>query len=154
MIESFILRKHFHTFSFISYWQFYTLKAFPYILICMWLTIYTLKAFPYILICMWLTILYFESISIHFDMYVIDNFILCKHFYDNFILCKHFYDNFILCKHFHTFWYKHDWKFHFNDRAREGCGSVEECLTWDRRAVGSSRTGVTVLWSLSKTHLS
>ena len=33
-------------------------------------------------------------------------------------------------------------------------GSVVECLTRDRRAVGSSLTGVTALWSLSKTHLS
>ena len=31
---------------------------------------------------------------------------------------------------------------------------VVECLTRDRRAAGSSLTGVTVLWSLSKTHLS
>ena len=37
---------------------------------------------------------------------------------------------------------------------RESSGSVVECLTRDRRAVGSSLTGVTVLWSLSKTHLS
>ena len=34
----------------------------------------------------------------------------------------------------------------------EHSGSVVECLTRDRRAVGSSLTGVTVLWSLSKTH--
>ena len=34
------------------------------------------------------------------------------------------------------------------------CGSVVECLTRDRRAAGSSLTGVTALWSLSKTHLS
>ena len=33
-------------------------------------------------------------------------------------------------------------------------GSVVECLTRDRGAVGSSLTGVTALWSLSKTHLS
>ena len=33
-------------------------------------------------------------------------------------------------------------------------GSVVECLTRDRRAAGSSLTGVTALWSLSKTHLS
>ena len=33
-------------------------------------------------------------------------------------------------------------------------GSVVECLTRDRRAGGSSLTGVTALWSLSKTHLS
>ena len=33
-------------------------------------------------------------------------------------------------------------------------GSVVECLTRDREAVGSSLTGVTALWSLSKTHLS
>ena len=32
--------------------------------------------------------------------------------------------------------------------------SVVECLTRDREAVGSSLTGVTALWSLSKTHLS
>ena len=37
---------------------------------------------------------------------------------------------------------------------RERSGSVEECLTRDRGAAGSSLTGVTVLWSLSKTHLS
>ena len=33
-------------------------------------------------------------------------------------------------------------------------GSVVECLTQDRGAAGSGLTGVTVLWSLSKTHLS
>ena len=38
--------------------------------------------------------------------------------------------------------------------SRERSGSVVECLTRDRRAVGSSLTGVTALWSLSKTHLS
>ena len=37
---------------------------------------------------------------------------------------------------------------------RECSGSVLECLTRDRRAVGLSLTGVTALWSLSKTHLS
>ena len=37
---------------------------------------------------------------------------------------------------------------------RERSGSVVECLTRDRGAAGSSFTGVTVLWSLSKTHLS
>ena len=36
---------------------------------------------------------------------------------------------------------------------RERSGSVVECLTQDRRAAGSSLTGVTALWSLSKTHL-
>ena len=36
----------------------------------------------------------------------------------------------------------------------ERSGSVVECLTRDRGVVGSSLTGVTVLWSLSKTHLS
>ena len=35
---------------------------------------------------------------------------------------------------------------------RERSGSVVECLTRDRRAVGSSLTGITALWSLSKTH--
>ena len=33
-------------------------------------------------------------------------------------------------------------------------GSVVECLTRDREAAGLSLTGVTALWSLSKTHLS
>ena len=37
---------------------------------------------------------------------------------------------------------------------KERSGSVVECLTRDRRVVGSNLTGVTVLWSLSKTHLS
>ena len=37
---------------------------------------------------------------------------------------------------------------------RESSGSVVECLTRDQGATGSSLTGVTVLWSLSKTHLS
>ena len=32
--------------------------------------------------------------------------------------------------------------------------AVVECLTRDRRATGSSLTGITELWSLSKTHLS
>ena len=36
----------------------------------------------------------------------------------------------------------------------ERSGSVVECLTRDRRAAGSSLTGVAALWSLSKTHLS
>ena len=36
---------------------------------------------------------------------------------------------------------------------RECSGSVGECLTQDRGAVGSSLTSVTALWSLSKTHL-
>ena len=33
-----------------------------------------------------------------------------------------------------------------------GSASVVECLTRERGAAGSSLTGVTVLWSLSKTH--
>ena len=37
---------------------------------------------------------------------------------------------------------------------RECSGSVVECLTQDRGGAGSSLTGVTVLWSLSKAHLS
>ena len=37
---------------------------------------------------------------------------------------------------------------------RERSGSVVECLTRDRRAAGSSLTGVTALLSLSKTYLS
>ena len=36
----------------------------------------------------------------------------------------------------------------------EHSGSVVECLTRDRRAAGSSLTGITALWPLSKTHLS
>ena len=36
----------------------------------------------------------------------------------------------------------------------EGSGSVVECLTQDWGAAGLSLTGVTALWSLSKTHLS
>ena len=35
----------------------------------------------------------------------------------------------------------------------EHSGSVVECLTRDRGAVGLSLTGVTALWSMSKTHL-
>ena len=37
---------------------------------------------------------------------------------------------------------------------RERSGSVVECLTRDRGVAGSSLTGVTALWFLSKTHLS
>ena len=37
---------------------------------------------------------------------------------------------------------------------KERSGSVVECLTQDRDAVGSSLTGVTALWSLSKKYLS
>ena len=37
---------------------------------------------------------------------------------------------------------------------RERSGSVVEGLTQDLGAMGSSLTGVTALWSLSKTHLS
>ena len=37
---------------------------------------------------------------------------------------------------------------------REHSGSVVECVTRDRETAGSSLTGVTALWSLSKTHLS
>ena len=46
-------------------------------------------------------------------------------------------------------------QFYLNpEKFRERSGSVVECLTRDRRAAGSSITGVTALWSLSKTHLS
>ena len=44
--------------------------------------------------------------------------------------------------------------YYANPLNRERSGSVVECLTRDRRAAGSSLTGVTALWSLSKTHLS
>ena len=36
----------------------------------------------------------------------------------------------------------------------ERSGSVVECLTRDRGAMGLNLTGVSVLWFLSKTHLS
>ena len=39
-------------------------------------------------------------------------------------------------------------------KIREPSGSVVDCLTPDRWATGSNLTGVTALWSLSKTHLS
>ena len=39
-------------------------------------------------------------------------------------------------------------------KSRVDSGSVVECLTGDREAAGSSLTGLTALWSLSKTHLS
>ena len=42
----------------------------------------------------------------------------------------------------------------FPTTTRERSGSVVECLTRDRRVASSSLTGVTALWSLSKTHLS
>ena len=41
-----------------------------------------------------------------------------------------------------------------NQALRERSGSVVECLTRDQEAAGSSLTGVTAFWSLSKTHLS
>ena len=41
-----------------------------------------------------------------------------------------------------------------DDTVGERSGSVVECLTPDWGARGSSLTGVTALWSLSKTHLS
>ena len=42
----------------------------------------------------------------------------------------------------------------YQKKGRERSGSVVEYLTQDREAAGSSLTGVTALWSLSKTHLS
>ena len=36
----------------------------------------------------------------------------------------------------------------------ERSGSLVECLNGDQRAAGASLTGVTALWSMSKTHLS
>ena len=42
----------------------------------------------------------------------------------------------------------------FQLKKRERSGSVVECLTRDRGAAGLSLTGVTMLLSLSKTHLS
>ena len=49
--------------------------------------------------------------------------------------------------------FKHP-KLQISIKIRERSGSVVECLTRDRRVAGSSLTGVTALWSLSKTHLS
>ena len=43
---------------------------------------------------------------------------------------------------------------YLQNRERERSGSVVESWTQDQRAAGSSLTGVTALWSLSKTHLS
>ena len=42
----------------------------------------------------------------------------------------------------------------YNIFFRERSGSVVECLTQDQGAAGLSLTDVTVLWSLSKIHLS
>ena len=39
------------------------------------------------------------------------------------------------------------------DAYRERSGSVVECLIRDQEAAGLSLTGITALWSLSKTHL-
>ena len=54
----------------------------------------------------------------------------------------------------HGLFLDHDIIFDFYTTLRERSGSEVECLTQDGRAAGSSLTGVTVLWSLSKTHLS
>ena len=43
---------------------------------------------------------------------------------------------------------------HLSSQRGERSGSVVECLTRDQGAADFSLTGVTVLWSLSKTHLS
>ena len=42
----------------------------------------------------------------------------------------------------------------FSSFFRERSASVEDCLTRGREAAGSSLTGVTALWSVSKTHSS
>ena len=42
----------------------------------------------------------------------------------------------------------------YKGTAQERSGSVVEYLTRDREAAGSSLTGLTALWSLTKTHLS
>ena len=55
-------------------------------------------------------------------------------------------------KYFVNLWYK--LQSTVTNNLRERSGSVVECLTRDRRVAGSSLTGVTALWSLSKTHLS
>ena len=61
---------------------------------------------------------------------------------------------------FKNFWessLKHKMRYMYlmmSKKKMERSGSVVECLTWDRRATGSSFTGVIALWSLSKTHLS
>ena len=43
---------------------------------------------------------------------------------------------------------------HETTKCGERSGRGVECLTGDRGAAGSSLTGVTALWSLSKIHLS
>ena len=40
------------------------------------------------------------------------------------------------------------------DNRGERSGSMVECLSRDQEAAGSRLTGITALWSLSKTHLS
>ena len=56
------------------------------------------------------------------------------------ILCQN-------CKNFRNFG-------HSECRVPQLTKGVVECLTRDREAAGLSLTGVTALWSLSKTHLS
>ena len=52
-------------------------------------------------------------------------------------------------------YFRGDWSINnFYCHTGERSGSVVECLTRDREVAGSSLTGVTALWSLSKTHLS
>ena len=51
--------------------------------------------------------------------------------------------------YFKSYLLNHLWNFN-----KLNGGSVAECLTQDRGAAGSSLTGITALWSLSKKHLS
>ena len=82
-----------------------------------------------------LTIEAWRKLNMHFDNYkcmhieIILNLIECLEMDQNFNILQFFF---------------------FGQRS----GSVVECLTQDRGAAGSSLTGVTALWYLSKTHLS
>ena len=65
-------------------------------------------------------------------------------------IMRHFIWVSVVCKMTHLC----DTSVHNAISSWERSGSVEECFTRDQEAAGSSLTGGTVLWSLSKTHLS
>ena len=68
-------------------------------------------------------------------------------------LYRHIFYTAFTCYNIFTIIYPFSWKlaqFYYRERS----GSVVECLTRDRGVAGLSLTGITALWSLSKTHLS
>ena len=73
-------------------------------------------------------------------------FVVCRYFSTLFFPKESFSNSIIVSKNLDPDQVQHS--------VRERSGSVVECLTPDREAVGLSLTGVTALWSLSKTHLS